>query len=134
MVGGLAAGVVGDGPVAGVAVMDGDNGAVVTPGCGIWDRGAEVTDGVEPTGAVPRSGVGTVEVALAALGVVLVVVVLADEADANSLTTSRWARTDVGRSVTSAATIEVAVQTMAVEATVTANQSAVANNRVNGTS
>ncbi len=132
MVGGLAAGGLGDGPVAVAAVMGGESGAVVTPGCGVWDRGAEVTAGVGLTGAVPRPGVGTVEVALPAVGVVLVVVV-ADEA-ANSLTTSRWARTDVGRSVTSAATIEVAAQTMAVEATVTANQSAVANNRVNGTS
>ena len=43
--------------------------------------------------------------------------------DCNWLTTSPWGMTAAGRSVTSAATVEVAVQTMAVDTIVTTSQS-----------
>jgi hypothetical protein len=54
--------------------------------------------------------------------------------DSTSLTTSSWARTRAGRSVTSAATTDVAVQTTAVDPTVARSHSPTANNRVRGTS
>jgi len=62
----------------------------------------------------------------------MVVVVVVD-ADSNSSTTSLLARTDAGRSVTSAATADVAIQTMPVDAAVTTSHSAVARSRDSGT-
>jgi len=74
-------------------------------------------------------------VVVAGFGVVLVGAALAgDGPDSSALTTSWWASTRVGRSVTSAATMEVAVQTMAVDATVAASQSPEANDRGSDTS
>jgi hypothetical protein len=73
-------------------------------------------------------------------GILAGVVVLAGFASAlgkpvsTSFTTSSWARTDAGRSVTSAATTDVAVQTTAVDPTVATSHSPMANNRVRGTS
>ena len=49
--------------------------------------------------------------------------------DCSSLTTSLWGTTGAGRSVTSAATVEVAVQTMAVDTMVTTSQSPAASIR-----
>lgn len=76
------------------------------------------------------SGDGVVEVEPFVAGAVLIDVGLAaDEPDLSSLTTSRWAMTDTGRSITSAATMDVAAQTTAVEATVTTSHSPAANSR-----
>ncbi len=84
------------------------------------------------TGAGPRDG--TVDVGPAASGAMLVVVVgTGGDADSNSSTTSSWARTGAGRSVTSAATVDVAIQTMPVDAAVTASHRPVANKRDSGT-
>jgi len=58
-------------------------------------------------------------------------VLAAAEPELSSLTTSRWAITDTGRSITSAATNDVAVQTTAVDAAVTPNHTPAANNRGN---
>lgn len=69
-------------------------------------------------------------VELPVFGVVLVGVGPAGGPAASSLTTSAWATTEGGRSVTSAATIDVAAQTMAVDATVAASQVPAPSNRV----
>jgi len=53
--------------------------------------------------------------------------------DSSALTTSWWATTDAGRSVTSAATMDVAAQTSAVDARVAVSQSPPANNRADRT-
>lgn len=134
VVGGLSGRVVGGDPGAVVAVVGGGIGAIVTLGGGVCAEGAVGGGGFGLLGTGPRPREGTVDVELLVFGVVVVGVVLAvDEPDSNSVTTSWWATTEAGRSVTSAATMDVAVQTMAVDATVAASQSPVANNRGIGT-
>jgi len=64
---------------------------------------------------------------------VVVVVPTTGDPDFSSVTTSWWATTVAGRSVTSAATMEVAVHTIAVDPIVAASHSTVENNRDNGT-
>lgn len=126
VVGGLAGRVAGGAPGT-VAVVGGGPGAIVAPGCGA----REPADGPAALVVVgPRLGAGTVDVELGTFGPV---VMAADEPDSSSLTTSLWASTAAGRSVTSAATIDVAAHTTAVDATVTTSQSPAASNLDNGT-
>jgi len=133
VVGGLAGREVGGAPGVVVAV-EGGGGATATPGCGVGDAGAPETGAFGAAGAGSRPRDATVDVGLSAVGGPLVGgVPAAGEADSSSLTTSWGARTGAGRSVTSAATIDVAVQTMAVDTRVTASQSPVASRRGSGT-
>ena len=134
MVGGLVGRVAGGVPGAGVAVVAGGDGATVTPGCATGDAGAVGVDTASgPAGAAPRPRDATVEVELLGGGTLGGVDPAAGVATCSSLTTSPWARTDAGRSVTSPATIDVAAHTMTVEAAVTATHSPVANRRGMGT-
>lgn len=111
-------------------MVEGEAGAEVTTGCCVWVGGAVGSGAFGPPGAWPRPRDGTVEVVVGATGVDLGGMVVAAWAlDSSSLTTSWRARTVAARSVTSSATIDVAVQTIAVDATVTPNQSAVVNSR-----
>jgi len=75
-----------------------------------------------------------VEVVVAGFAVVVGADPTAGGLDSSALTTSWWASTRAGRSVTSAATMDVAVQTMAVDATVAISQSPEANERASDTS
>ena len=101
MAGGLAA-----------TVVVGEGGG---PGAG-WVVGGAVTGASR--GTVVRGRVVDVE------GLAAVVVGRGSGGlDCNWLTTSLWGTTGAGRSVTSAATVEVAVQTMAVDTMVTTSQS-----------
>jgi hypothetical protein len=107
-------------------VAGGDTGGTVADGCGACART------VVPGPAVPpdRAPDGTDVVVLATRGTVdggVVVGTLGP--DASSLTTSEWAIADGGRSVTSAATMDVAVHTTAVDVNVTASQRPAANVR-----
>jgi len=131
VVGGLAGRELGSAPGLVVAVVSGGDGATVAPGCGVWDWGAPGPGAFGPAVAGARPGAGTVEVGLSFGGVLVGAV--ADDPDSSSLTTSWGARTGAGRSVTSAATMDVAAQTMAVDTMVTASQSPTASRRGNGT-
>jgi hypothetical protein len=75
---------------------------------------------------VVRAVAGAVDVVEGGVVVVVDVVVAAD---CSSLTTSLWGRTGAGRSVTSAATVDVAVHTIAVDTRVAANHTAAVNRR-----
>ena len=108
-------------------MFGGDAGAVVIAGGGVGADGAVGSGAFGRAVVVVRPRDGTVDV-VGVGGVVEGMVVAAGELDSSSLTTSWRSRTDAARSVTSSATIDVAVHTIAVEATVTANQSAVVNN------
>lgn len=107
--------------------------AVGRPG---WDEvGVEPGVGTDTPGAATDEGRpagGTVAAGPVDMDRVVGVVVATRAPDANSLTTSWWATTGVGRSVTSAATIDVAVQTMAVDAKVTTSHRPTASNRDSG--
>jgi hypothetical protein len=129
VVGGLV-GRVASGAGGGGAVGGAGGGGTGAPGCATCALGVVVTGavGLGATGPPPRDG--TVELELPTLGAVLVGAAFAlDGGDASALTTSSWASTGAGRSVTSAATIDVAAHTMAVDATVTANHSPLVNSR-----
>jgi len=108
--------------------VGGDTGAVGIPGGGVSGGGTADACGLGlgGLGLPPLDGTDVVEVPG---GVVVVVGSTAEEPDWSSLRTSWCSTTGAGRSVTSAATIEVAVHTMAVNATVTASQSPVAKDR-----
>lgn len=109
-------------------MVGGEAGAVVIAGWGFWGGGAVGSGAFGRAVVVAGPRDGAVEVV--AIGAVVDGMVVAVGAlDSNSLTTSSRARTGAARSVTSSATIDVAVQTIAVDATVTASQSAVVNNR-----
>lgn len=113
-------------------VARGAIGATVTPACACGAVPGNGTFG--PAGAAARPEAGTVEAGPLTAWVVLVVVVpMTDEPASSSLTTSSWATTGAGRSVTSAATSDVAAHTMAVDATVAASHSPTANNRCSPT-
>jgi len=122
-------------PVPGtvVTVVGGDNGGTGTLGGGAWDGDPTGSRGLGLPAADPRPLAGTVEVEAFA-GTVVLVGVPADGSGSSSLTTSWCARTTAGRSVTSAATMEVAVHTTAVDATVATSHSPMANTRDSGTS
>jgi len=129
--GGLTGRGAGRAPGAVVGVVGGGSAGVMTPGCRLWDSGAAGAGEPGLTGAAPRSRTGTVEEeVVVGFAVVLVGADLATGGpDSSALTTSWWASTRAGRSVTSAATMDVAVQTMAVDATVAISQSPEANER-----
>lgn len=117
-----------------VAGAGGMTGEAVTSGRGSGEGGAATRGpGLATAGSPPLAGI--VEVGPSVTGVVE----LGDGAwtpdwpAPTSLSTSSWARTGAGRSATSAATIDVAAQTTAVEPTVAASHNPVANNRVRGT-
>ena len=130
VVGGPAGRVEGGAPGTVVDVAGDEAGVMVAPGCGACEPGAGDTARVVVV-ADPRPGDGTVEVVPCAWGAPGAALA-ADEPDASSLTTSAGARTAAGRSVTSAATMDVAAQTITVEAIVTASQSPAAKNRDRG--
>ncbi|PZS16504.1 MAG: hypothetical protein DLM54_11100 [Acidimicrobiales bacterium] len=99
---------------------------LAVPGCGDCEDAGSVELG--PADAFPRSAGGPV--GLPSFGAVLVGGAgVAGGPDCSSLTTSRWATTEGGRSVTSAATMEVAVQIMAVDARVATSHSAAPSSR-----
>ena len=102
-------------------------------GCGDRDEDAPSDDGalgVPGAGAGGRTEPGTVNVGPFGCWATLVdVVPTADEPDSTSFTTSAWATTAGGRSVTSAATMEVAVHTTAVDPTEAASHRLVINRR-----
>ena len=101
-----------------VVVVEGGGGGSVVAGPGVGGGGGAVgrvrgvvvgvgSGAVDGGGPVPGSGVTS----------------------ASACTTSRWATTGAGRSVTSPATTDVAVHTMAVAATVVASQIPAVSNR-----
>jgi hypothetical protein len=95
-------------------------------------EGGEVAGTAGPEPVDPRLGTGTVGVS-AGFDVVVVEAPGGGAAPAaSSLTTSLWATTGAGRSVTSAATIDVAAHTTAVAVAVTASHSPVAKSRGTG--
>jgi hypothetical protein len=109
--------------------------AVARPGWGVCDRAGPGPAGSGTGSAERGSSDGTVEVELVGFGVVMPGVVLSSDAPGCSAnTTSRWRTTGAGRSVRSAATVDVPAQTMAVAAAVTHTHSPTANNRRTGTS
>jgi len=109
------------------------------PGASGWDARGKGADDVGGLGFVgfclwPPPGIGAVDGTATGKVVVVVVDVVVSWAPASiSLTTSSRARTRAERSVTSAATTDVAVQTTAVDPTVATSHSPTANNRVRGT-
>ncbi len=115
------------------------SGVLVAPGCGDRDEDAPGDDGalgVSGAGAGAGGGTeaGTVKVGPFGCWAMLVdVVPTADEPDSTSFTTSAWATTAAGRSVTSAATMEVAAHTTAVDPTEAASHRLVWNRRGCGT-
>lgn len=99
---------------------------------GDGDGGDDGACGVARAGGRPFDGAFGMDVCGSRV-VVVGAVLAGGGSECSSLTTLSCATTDEGRSVTSAATIDVAIQVMAVDATVTASHSPVANNRVSGT-
>ena len=121
-------------PGTGVAVVGGESDGTGTSGGAVGDGGPAGPWGLGLPAAGPRPSAGA-EVGAVAGAVVLVGVAPAtDESGSSSLTTSWWARTAAGRSVTSAATMEVAVHTTTVDATVATSHSPMANTRGSCTS
>jgi hypothetical protein len=121
-------------PGTAASVAGGGTGSLSVPGCGPRGGGADATGGLGRTATGPWPPVGIVEGEATVAGVVVVVGdVVSCPPDSTSLTTSSWARTRAGRSVTSAATADVAVQTTAVDPRVAASHSPMANNRFRGT-
>jgi hypothetical protein len=124
---GVAAGWVVAGDAGRATVVEGDDGGRV--GSGVSGPSGVVTGGLGLGGTDRRPPDAVVEVDLPVARLVAVVGGSPPgEPDCSSLTTSRWATTGGGRSVTSAATVDVAVQTTPVDATVAVNHSPVAKN------
>jgi len=114
----------GDATVVGGGMVVGGVGAVVGVVGGRFATVVGLVGVPEPARSVVVGDAGRVVVVGGGRRVVVGVMVVdvgPTAPDASWLTTSRWATTGAGRSVTSEATMDVAVQTIAVETAVTPN-------------
>jgi hypothetical protein len=108
-----------------VGVVDAGWGAVTV----VTGAGRVVGGGGAVVGELRATVVRTTRVVVVVAAGGLVVVVVVGGTVASALTTSRRGTTGAGRSVTSAATVDVAVHTMAVEMRVATSHRPTANNR-----